>query len=60
MPWRVVCGNYAEQIETHMEEAKDETIICLIRFAKNEILQRCKQKSLNPFEYNQCQWTYNS
>ncbi|KAH0923311.1 hypothetical protein HID58_023329 [Brassica napus] len=27
-------GKYAEQIETHMEEANDETFICLIRFAK--------------------------
>lgn len=53
-------GKYAEQIETQMEEAKDETIICLIKFAKNKILQRYKQKSLNSFEYNQCQWTYNS
>ncbi|KAG5414960.1 hypothetical protein IGI04_002527, partial [Brassica rapa subsp. trilocularis] len=33
-------GKYAEQIETQMEEAKDETIICLIKFAKNKILQR--------------------
>ncbi|KAH0942573.1 hypothetical protein HID58_002210, partial [Brassica napus] len=49
-------GKYFEQ----MEEAKDETIICLIKFAKNKILQRYKQKSLNSFEYNQCQWTYNS
>ncbi|KAH0926517.1 hypothetical protein HID58_018773, partial [Brassica napus] len=27
-------GKYAEQIETHMEETNDETLICLIRFAK--------------------------
>ncbi|XP_056844025.1 replication protein A 70 kDa DNA-binding subunit A-like [Raphanus sativus] len=27
-------GTYAEQIETHVEESKDESIICLIRFAK--------------------------
>ncbi|KAF3607525.1 hypothetical protein DY000_02049646 [Brassica cretica] len=27
-------GKYAEQIETHMEEANDETLLCLIRFAK--------------------------
>ncbi|CDY44526.1 BnaCnng11370D [Brassica napus] len=27
-------GQYAEQIESHISESKDDTIICLIRFAK--------------------------
>ncbi|KAH0879948.1 hypothetical protein HID58_067342, partial [Brassica napus] len=27
-------GPYAEQIESHVEESKDEPIVCLIRFAK--------------------------
>ncbi|KAF2594820.1 hypothetical protein F2Q70_00042553 [Brassica cretica] len=27
-------GQYAEQIESHIAESKDDTIICLIRFAK--------------------------
>ncbi|KAJ4872580.1 DUF223 domain-containing protein [Raphanus sativus] len=27
-------GSYADQIESHMEESTDETVICLIRFAK--------------------------